>query len=151
MKRVLYYAIPVALCFITGWAAMLFQRESLAEWYPTLVKPAVTPPNEVFPIAWSIIYICMGLSIGRLLAIGEQRFVGLWVLQLLLNFLWSPTFFTLQSPISGLVVIIMLDIAVLCYTILVWRANRTSSILMLPYLAWLGLASYLNFYIWLYN
>lgn len=151
MKRVLYYAIPIALCFVVGWTAMLFQRESLAEWYPTLAKPAITPPNELFPIAWSIIYICMGLSIGRLLSLGDRRFVWLWVLQLLLNFLWSPMFFAIESPIAGLAIILMLDIAVLSYAIVTWRASRFASLLMLPYLAWLGLASYLNFYIWLYN
>lgn len=151
MKKVLYYALPIVLCFIVGWAAMLFQRESLAEWYPTLAKPEITPPNSMFPIAWSIIYVCMGLSIGRLLAKGDRRFVTLWLLQLILNFLWSPMFFTLQSPIAGLAIIIMLDISVLSYTIVTWRASRLASLLMLPYLAWLGLASYLNFYIWLYN
>lgn len=93
----------------------------------------------------------MGLSIGRLLALGDRRFVWLWVLQLLLNFLWSPMFFAIESPIAGLAIIVMLDIAVLSYAIITWRASHFASLLMLPYLAWLGLATYLNFYIWLYN
>ena len=93
----------------------------------------------------------MGLSIGRLIDKGHRGFLGLWLLQLTLNFLWSPMFFTQQSPIAGLVVIIFLDVAVLTYTILAWRANRLASLLMLPYLAWLTLATYLNLYIWLNN
>ena len=93
----------------------------------------------------------MGLSIGRLMDVGHGGFVWLWLLQLVLNFLWSPLFFTQQSPLSGLVVIIFLDVAVLIYTILAWPASKFSSIIMLPYLAWLSLATYLNLYIWLNN
>ena len=103
------------------------------------------------PIAWSIIYICMGLSLGRLWDLGIRRYRGLWFLQLALNFLWSPMFFFMQSPISGLTIILLLDVAVLSYTIFTWRESRLASLLMLPYLAWLCLASYLNFYIWLFN
>lgn len=151
MRRLAYYLTPIALCFLVGFSAMLLQEESLSSWYPLLNKPSITPPDGVFPIAWSIIYICMGLSIGRLMDVGHGGFVWLWLLQLVLNFLWSPMFFTQQSPLSGLVVIIFLDVAVLTYTILAWPASKFSSIIMLPYLAWLSLATYLNLYIWLNN
>lgn len=151
MRRFFKYLLPILLCFAVGAAAMYFQREALAEWYPTLDKPAITPPNAVFPIAWSIIYICMGLSLGRLWDLGDKRFRGLWFLQLALNFLWSPMFFFMQSPISGLAIILLLDIAVVSYTIFTWSTSRLASLLMLPYLAWLCLATYLNFYIWLFN
>lgn len=151
MKRIAFYIAPIVLCFIVGWSAMMLQSESLEMWYPLLNKPSITPPNAIFPIAWSIIYICIGISIGRLIDIGERGFLGLWFLQLVLNFLWSPMFFTLQSPISGLVVIIFLDITVITYAILTWRISKLSSLLTLPYLAWLVLATYLNLYIWLNN
>ena len=59
MKRLMKYVLPIILCFAVGWAAMLFQRDALVEWYPLLDKPSITPPNAVFPIAWSIIYICI--------------------------------------------------------------------------------------------
>lgn len=151
MKRLMKYVLPIILCFAVGWAAMLFQRDALVEWYPLLDKPSITPPNAVFPIAWSIIYICMGLSYGRLWDLGNHRFRGLWFLQLSLNFLWSPMFFFMQSPVSGLAIILMLDIAVLSYTIFTWHISRLASLLMIPYLVWLCLATYLNFYIWLFN
>ena len=57
MKRLFIYVGPILLCFIVGWISMLFQSDSLVEWYPLLNKPSVTPPNFVFPIAWSILYI----------------------------------------------------------------------------------------------
>jgi tryptophan-rich sensory protein len=151
MKRLFIYVGPILLCFIVGWISMLFQSNSLVEWYPLLNKPSVTPPNVVFPIAWSILYICIGLSLGRLLDCRERRFVGLWFLQLALNFLWTPMFFFMHSAISGLVIIIFLDIAVLTYIIVTWRISKLASLLMWPYLLWLGFASYLNLYIWLNN
>lgn len=151
MKRIAYYVAPILLCFIVGWSAMLLQSDSLEMWYPLLNKPSITPPNSVFAVAWSIIYIGMGLSIGRLIDIGARGLLGLWFMQLALNFLWSPAFFTIQSPISGLVVIIFLDVAVLTYAILAWRTSKLASLLMLPYLAWLTLATYLNAYIWFNN
>ena len=151
MRRIAIYTLPIILCFIVGWISMLFQSEALVEWYPYLIKSSATPPNIVFPIAWGILYICIGISLGRVIDKGYNRFVGLWFLQLALNFLWSIAFFYMQSPISGLVIIILLDVAVLSYTIVTWSASRLASIIMIPYLMWLGFASYLNFYIWLYN
>lgn len=151
MRRIAYYIAPIVLCFIVGWVAMFAQHDALIEWYPLLNKPSITPPNWVFPIAWSIIYICMGLSIGRLIDIGEKGFIGLWFLQLVLNFLWSPMFFMAESPISGLAVILLLDVAVFSYTILSWRISKLASLLFMPYMLWLCLATYLNAYIYLYN
>lgn len=151
MKRFLRYLLPIVLCFVVGWISSIFQRDALIEWYPYLNKPNITPPNTLFPIAWSILYICSGLSFGRLWDLGEKRYTGLWFLILALNFLWSPMFFFVESPISGLAIILMLDIAVLSYVLLTWRSSALASILMIPYLAWVCFASYINFYVWLFN
>ena len=64
MRKALNIIIPILVCFLVGLSASYFQADAIKNWYPTLIKPAVTPPNIVFPIAWSIIYVCMGLSIG---------------------------------------------------------------------------------------
>ena len=55
MKKIAAYLIPVLACFAVGISASFFQASSIAEWYPTLTKPALTPPNIVFPIAWSVL------------------------------------------------------------------------------------------------
>ena len=59
MRKFLYILIPVIICFLVGFTASHFQSESIQTWYPTLNKPAITPPNIAFPIAWNIIYLCM--------------------------------------------------------------------------------------------
>ena len=151
MKRLSLYLLPIILCFIIGWLSMIIQSDALIEWYPQLDKPSITPPNSLFPIAWGIIYICMGLSLGRLLDIGERRFIGLWFLILVLIFLWTPMFFALRSPISGFAIILILDIATLSYIVFTWLASRFASLIMVPQLIWLLFATYLNFYICLFN
>lgn len=151
MKRLSLYLLPIILCFIIGWLSMIIQSDALVEWYPQLDKPSITPSNSLFPIAWGIIYICMGLSLGRLLDIGERRFLGLWFLILVLIFLWTPMFFALRSPISGFAIILILDIATLSYIVFTWLASRFASLIMVPQLLWLLFATYLNFYIWLFN
>ena len=116
MKKIAAYLIPVLACFAVGISASFFQASSIAEWYPTLTKPTLTPPNIVFPIAWSVLYLCMGLSLGRLIVRRQHKgIIRLWVLQLIANFLWSILFFTLRNPLAGFIDIVLLNILVGLY------------------------------------
>lgn len=151
MKKIAYYLVPVVLCLIAGLVAGRLQAESLAEWYPLLNKPALTPPDFVFPIAWGIIYICMGLSLGRVLQYGDKRYVTLWFLQLAVNFLWSVFFFYLRSPLAGFVDILVLDVLVIVYILCVRRRTPSAAWLFAPYLLWILFATYLNGYILVEN
>ena len=99
MKKIWAYILPTALCFVLGGLAGWLQQDAIEEWYPLLDKPTLTPPNAVFPIAWSIIYLCMGISGGLVLtseAPARKSAVRLWFLQLGCNFLWSILFFVCQ-------------------------------------------------------
>ena len=100
MKRIINYIWPVLLCFGIGFAASRLQSDSMMEWYPHLNKSALTPPNIAFPIAWSVIYLLMGLSLGRVLNKGDKKSAVIWMVQLVFNFLWSILFFTMRMPIS---------------------------------------------------
>lgn len=64
MKRIIPILIAILICFGVGCTASYFQSESILNWYPALEKPSCTPPDIAFPIAWSFIYLCMGMSIG---------------------------------------------------------------------------------------
>lgn len=154
MSRIFNIIIAIALCFGVGFTAHWFQSESIDSWYPMLVKSSLTPPDAAFPIAWAIIYLCMGLSIGLVWGKSWARklkLTTLFVVQLMLNFLWSISFFYLQSPLLGLVNIILLDIVVLWYTVSAFYVRRISAWLFLPYILWLVLATYLNAYIIIHN
>ncbi len=152
MKQIMMYVWCVLLCFTVGLSASYFQADSLELWYPLLNKPAITPPNWVFPIAWGIIYVAMGISLGRLISRRcSNGLKVLWVAQLVVNFLWSILFFLMQSPLLGLIDILILDILVITYIWRAYRCDRWASWLFIPYILWLALATYLNTYIYLYN
>ncbi|WP_288208173.1 TspO/MBR family protein [uncultured Parabacteroides sp.] len=154
MRKVLSIIIPILICFFVGLTASYFQADAIKNWYPTLVKPALTPPNIVFPIAWSIIYICMGISIGLIInSATEQKrfFVKAFIMQLFFNFTWSIGFFYFQNPLIGFINILLLDIFVINYTLKSYPENKASSILFIPYVAWLLFATYLNGYILMFN
>lgn len=152
MKRVLHYLLPVLVCMGVGFSGSLFQAESMVEWYPWLDKSVLTPPGIVFPIVWGVLYVCMGVSLGRLIEAGHDRVLfGIWGAQLVLNFLWSILFFTLRNPLLGMVDILLLDVLVFLYLAGARRYDRVASWLFVPYFVWLLLATYLNGYIYLYN
>ncbi|MDE5963564.1 MAG: tryptophan-rich sensory protein [Alistipes sp.] len=150
MKKIHYYVLPLLLCFALGALASLLQTDALREWYPQLTKPALTPPSIAFPIAWSILYCCIGISAGLILStcsIRRHAVMLLWYLQLALNFLWSILFFTLQNPMLALIDIIVLDVLVILYIIFGARVRSAAAWLMVPYLGWILFATYLNAYI----
>lgn len=132
----------------------MFQTESMISWYPTLEKSVLTPPGFVFPIVWTLLYICIGISLAYiLLQEPEKKFVlvFLWSSQILFNFLWSILFFYMKSPLLGFIDIILLDIVVILFIICSFKSSKVSSLLFIPYLVWLVLATYLNGYVMFNN
>lgn len=151
MKHIVNYIWPVLLCFGIGFAASRFQAEAMVEWYPYLNKSGLTPPNMTFPIAWSIIYLLMGLSLGRVLNKGYKKSIFIWTVQLVLNFLWSILFFTMRMPLWGFIDILFLDASVICFMISVFKKDKPALYMFVPYILWLVVATYLNGYILLNN
>lgn len=154
MKKFILILVPIIICFLIGLIAGQVQELSLKAWYPNLNKSLLTPPNIVFPIVWSILYLLMGISIGLVLISKSKDktiLVILFCIQLLFNFLWSILFFKMQNPSLGIVDIIILDILVLGFILRGLRNHKISSILFIPYVIWLFFASYLNLYIMLNN
>lgn len=150
MKKYLSYFLPTLLCFVLGGIAGLLQQSAIREWYPYLVKPALTPPDAAFPIAWGIIYLCMGISAGLILTSGAQKRHGvmaLWFVQLAFNFLWSILFFTCRSPLLGMIDIVALDALVMLFIARSYTICRAAGWLFVPYLCWILFATYLNAYI----
>lgn len=154
MKKTIYIIIPILICLLSGYVAQGFQVEAIADWYPTLNKSPLSPPNYLFGIVWTILYVLMGLSIGLIFVSkneNKRNFIILFGIQLGLNFLWSILFFYLQNTQLALLDIFFLDIVVLYYIVKTYRTARISSLLFVPYMLWIAFASYLNLYVVLYN
>jgi len=117
--------------------------------YGSLNKPDLAPPAVVFPIAWTILYVLMGVSLY--MNRNNKKNMVTFFIQLMLNYLWVFVFFGMQSWLGGFIVIILLDVMIL-YTILeFYKENKLSAYMMIPYLLWCIFASYLNFQIFLLN
>lgn len=154
MVRVLNIVVALSLCFGVGLSARWFQASSIDTWYPMLVKPALTPPDVVFPIVWGVAYLCMGLSFGLILdknPVLNFKSVVLFSFQLMLNFLWSILFFYLQNPLLGLIDIVLLDVFAIWYAVCVRHIKKISSWLFIPYIVWILFATYLNGCIFFFN
>ncbi len=146
---------------LVGWLALSFaaawigSRHMPGEWYASLAKPSWNPPNAVFGPVWSVLYVLMGVSawlVWRRAGFTDAgAALGLFVVQLVLNALWSYLFFGLHRPDIAFFEIAVLWGAILAVVLLFWRVDRVAGILMLPYLAWVGFASCLNLALWRLN
>lgn len=114
-------------------------------WYEALAKPAWTPPNWVFPIAWTVLYVMIAVA-GWL--VYERQGVGaalaVWFVALVLNGLWSYLMFGQRQIGLAAADLTALWIAVLAFVILTWHEDRAASLLFVPYLAWISYAGALN-------
>jgi tryptophan-rich sensory protein len=114
-------------------------------WYLALRKPPGTPPNVVFPIVWTTLYVLMAVAAWRVWRIGGfDRALGLWALQLGLNAAWSPVFFLAHEVWIALAIIVALWFAIAATTHAFFRRDRAAGWMMVPYLAWVTYAAYLN-------
>jgi benzodiazapine receptor len=124
-----------------------------SEWYQNLDKAPWTPPGWVFGAAWTLIMICF--AIYMMYAWGsitnKNYLIGLYVIQLILNISWNPVFFKYHQVLGGLFVISALTILMGYFLFNFWAELKLKSLLILPYLLWLIIATSLNFYIYIKN
>lgn len=114
-------------------------------WYRDLSKPDWTPPNWLFPIAWSFLYLASAYAATRVAVLEDNAHaMGFWAMQIALNALWTPVFFGLRRLRSGAVVIVMLWTAVVGTMVTFFSMDLISGLLMVPYAIWVSYAAALN-------
>ena len=146
----------IAACQLAGVVGAVFTRAAIPSWYAYLKKPAFTPPNWLFGPAWISLYLLMAVAAYMVWQKGWQwpgvrLALAVFLVQLLLNFLWSPAFFGLRSPLAGAVVIVVLWLAILLTIFLFFKISRPAALLLLPYILWVSYASALNISIYFLN
>ncbi len=118
-------------------------------WFEALRKPAFMPPGWTFGVAWTILYIMIGLSLAMVLhakgAKGREKALVLFGLQLVLNFSWSPVFFAMHKTTIALSLIAAMIICLIAMIFVIWRIRIAAALLLYPYLGWLMFASALNY------
>jgi len=138
---------PVAmafLCFSLGTASGLLTIKSVSTWYPPLLKPPGTPPPWVFGPVWSILYVMMGVAVGRLIFLKDFKSVKLFAAQFILNLMWTPIFFVAHYTVVALVVIISMWVLLLFTILFAKKVDGIAALLLVPYLMWVTYATYLN-------
>lgn len=116
-------------------------------WYYNLTKPPLAPPDWIFPPVWSTLYFSMLVALLLYLFKPSQNKKSgyiYFIAQLILNFLWTPTFFYLQNIVLALIVIILLDIFVILTIKSFYKISKISGLILIPYLLWILFATYLN-------
>ncbi|MFD2139714.1 TspO/MBR family protein [Ancylobacter oerskovii] len=151
MKTLSFFrlVVSVGLCLAVGAIGSLATTPKIPTWYAALAKPGWTPPGEVFPVVWTVLYVLMAVALWRLWQLhgpspARRLAVGLFFVQLALNALWSPVFFGLEAPAAALAVIVLLVGAVVAAIAASARLDTTAAWLLAPYLLWLCYATALN-------
>ncbi|WPB86347.1 TspO/MBR family protein [Sediminicoccus rosea] len=132
-----------AACFATAASGAIFTPGA---WYEGLKKPWWRPPNWLFGPAWGVLF-CMIAVAGWLVwrQAGFGLAMGLYALQLVLNFLWSAFFFGMKRPDYALYDLIALWFAILACIIVFAPISPWGMALMIPYIAWVTFAGWLNY------
>jgi len=148
--------ISVTVCMVIGFLSGTSTVTSIDSWYSTLNKPFFNPPNWIFAPVWTILYIMMGVAFALVWHKGaglvtQKSALIFFVVQFILNALWSIVFFGMQNPILGLVVIVSL-LVLLVITFRKFKAiDQLAGSLLIPYIAWVAFATLLNLSIVMLN
>ncbi len=178
-KKIVKLVISIFICEGAGIIGSIFTAPAIKSWYVFLDKPSFSPPNWVFAPVWTILFLLMGVSlylvwqknwnveasenksakkawnpISTKLWLGswkEENAVSVFIVQLVLNILWSIIFFGLKLPAVAFVEILMLWFATLYTIVNFYRISKLAAYLLLPYILWVTLAAILNFSVWWLN
>jgi len=146
----------IIVCQLAGVLGSIFTRPAIPIWYATLKKPSFTPPDGVFSPVWVTLFVLMGIAAFLVWnkGLSDQRVkiaLSIFVVQLILNFLWSVMFFGLRSPLVGLIEIVVLWVVILLSILYFLKVSNIAGILLVPYILWVSFAAVLNFSIWRLN
>lgn len=146
----------IALVQVAGFIGAIFTMDAIPTWYKGLIRPDLAPPNWVFGPVWTTLYVLMGIALFLVWRRrGESKGVKValvsFAVQLVLNVLWSVIFFGLRSPGLALIEITLLWIAIAVNIAMFSRVSKPAAWLLVPYIAWVSFAAYLNSAIWVLN
>jgi len=146
--KINYAVIPLAVIIVSV-LGNIFSGSDGMFWYNALIKPGLTPVDWAFPLAWTTIFF-LG-SVSALLAynksLGSLRvvIVALFLVNAVLNVLWSLLFFKLHLIGPAFMEMLLLEASVIMLITVIWRVSKTASWLLVPYAVWVAFAVYLTF------
>ena len=152
MRKYLTLSIWIIVYLVVSFGIGQMTQGSIQGWYQTLEKPSFNPPNYIFPIVWTILYVMVASAGWNLWRVGAGiKLKALFIVYTLMNWAWTPIFFGLHEIGLALIWIILLSLLNLAFIIMAWKEVRLSAFLVIPLLAWTSFASFLNYTIWALN
>ncbi len=156
MKNLPKLIVSIIACELVGILGTPFTLSAIPAWYSTLNKPGFSPPGWIFGPVWTLLYFFMGISFYLIWVQGwkhkRARTAGkFFLLQLGVNFLWSPIFFGLRSPILGFITIIVLWFLIVITMRKFYPLSKPAFYLLVPYFLWVSFTTLLNATIVLLN
>jgi tryptophan-rich sensory protein len=154
-RDLLGLGVFVALCAAVSGLGGAVTATSVDTWYQALEKPAFNPPDWLFPVVWTILYIMIAIAgwrVWRRTPIDVTwPALSVFAVQLGLNFGWSFLFFGLQKIGLALAEIVVLFLSIAANAVIFWRIDRWAAALLAPYLVWVAYAGVLNAALWALN
>lgn len=152
MKLIFKIIIAVFVCLLLGGLSGIATVSEIKNWYLELDKPSFNPPNWLFGPAWSTLYTFMGIAFAlvsdrlekantKLLSSNAIRF---FLIQFVLNLLWSSTFFSLHWITFALIEMLVLWGFILLTILHFYKINKLAGIILIPYVLWVSFATVLT-------
>lgn len=156
LSTILKLVASIVICQLAGFLGSFFTTPAIPTWYATLKKPFFTPPNWIFGPVWVSLFLLMGISFfiiwqKKLDHPAAKNAIIFFFVQLILNIFWSIAFFEFQSPLTGLIDILLLWAAIFLTIRSFFQISKTAGFLLIPYILWVSFAALLNFSLWILN
>jgi tryptophan-rich sensory protein len=156
-KKVATFIIALVVCFAaSGIGALVSTQQDIGTWYAQLRKPVFTPPDYVFGPVWTLLFFLMAISAHLVWSKGlgqpgVKPALLCFLIQLILNAIWTPLFFGMHLILAAFIEIIFLWLAIVVTLLTFSRVSWPATLLLVPYILWVSFAAVLNGSIWYLN
>lgn len=155
MKKVGQFILAIIICQAAGGIGSLFTYPQIESWYQGIAKSNLNPPNSIFGPVWITLFTLMGIALYWIWQKKDNKNfkMGLifFIIQLVLNSLWSIIFFGLQNPLLALIEMAFLWLFILLSIIYFYKIDKKAGYILIPYIFWVSFAFYLNFEVFRLN
>lgn len=152
-SKIKAYVLSILIALAAGGISAVFAMGAMEE-YSKLKQPPLAPPSWLFPVVWTILFVLMGISAARVYLKGSPQTkpaLASYAVQLIINIIWTPLYFTLNLRLAAFIWLIALFIAVIVMIVRFSKVDTVSAWLQLPYVLWIIFAGYLNLSTYLLN
>lgn len=147
MKKYLSLIAWIVVYLAVAFGIGQITQGEITSWYAGLEKPSFNPPNYLFPIVWSILYVMIASAGWKIWQSDKQVRELKWIFigYTILNWAWTPIFFGAHEILLALIWIGVLNVLTVLFIVKSWNVERIAAFLMIPPLLWTSFAMVLNY------